>query len=89
MVYICLLLFADHSTIRGICCEFLPPYSPDYNPIELAFSWMKYYLHRHGDYTCMALTTMTYMEVYHCLLRALYSITLDDIYGWYNHCGYI
>jgi transposase len=26
---------------------FLPPYSPDYNPIEQAFSSIKSYLHRH------------------------------------------
>ena len=33
---------------RGMRCEFLPPYSPDYNPIELAFSAMKYHLCRNG-----------------------------------------
>ena len=44
------LFVADGQTTRGVRCEFLPPYSPDYNPIELAFSWMKYYLRRHGDY---------------------------------------
>ena len=29
----------------GVCLEYLPPYSPDYNPIEEAFAelkaWMK------------------------------------------------
>ena len=28
----------------GIIALFLPPYSPDYNPIELAFSSVKYFL---------------------------------------------
>jgi transposase len=28
---------------------FLPPYSPDYNPIELAFSSMKAWIRRHND----------------------------------------
>ncbi|KAG2740175.1 hypothetical protein P692DRAFT_20753883, partial [Suillus brevipes Sb2] len=28
---------------------FLPPYSPDYNPIEQAFSAIKAYLRRHFD----------------------------------------
>jgi len=28
--------------------EFLPPYSPDYNPIELAFSAIKAHIQRNG-----------------------------------------
>ena len=28
----------------GIVVMFLPPYSPDYNPAEEAFSYVKYYL---------------------------------------------
>ena len=28
----------------GILVMFLPPYSPDYNPVEEAFSFVKYYL---------------------------------------------
>ena len=33
----------------GIVVMFLPPYSPDYNPVEEAFSYVKYYLKRHDD----------------------------------------
>jgi transposase len=29
--------------------EFLPPYSPDLNPIETAFSWVKRWLKKHRD----------------------------------------
>jgi transposase len=29
-------------------CTSLPPYSPDYNPIELAFSKIKAYVRRDG-----------------------------------------
>jgi len=44
--------------------EFRPPYSPDYNPIELGFLYMKYYLRRNGDYIRMAMTEQTdvYLE---------------------------
>lgn len=70
-------------------CEFLPPYSPDYNPIELAFSAMKYHLRRDGAYARLAMTSMSYTEIYHCLLKSLYTITLSDIRGWYKYCGYI
>jgi transposase len=70
-------------------CEFLPPYSPDYNPIELAFSAMKYHLRRDGAYARLAMTSMSYTEIYHCLLKSLYTITLSDIQGWYKYCGYV
>ena len=33
----------------GIMVLFLPPYSPDYMPIELCFSYIKYYLRSHDD----------------------------------------
>ena len=34
----------DEFRIAGILVIFLPPYSPDYMPIELCFSNIKYYL---------------------------------------------
>ena len=84
-----LSFITDDPFIRGVHCEFLPPYSPDYNPIELIFSWMKYFLHHHGDYTRLAMTQMSYPKIYNCLLRVLYSIDLKSIHGWYKCCGYI
>ena len=36
-------------TSLGIVVLFLPPYSPDYNPIEELFSHLKYYLKAHDD----------------------------------------
>ena len=70
-------------------CEFLPPYSLDLNPIKLAFSAMKYHLRRNGDYVRMAMTQMSKLDVYLTLLQALYLITPEDAYGWYQHCGYV
>ena len=32
---------------KGILLKFLPPYSPDYNPIELTFSMLKAWMRRH------------------------------------------
>ncbi|KAF8550139.1 hypothetical protein OG21DRAFT_1420172 [Imleria badia] len=70
-------------------CEFLPPYSPDFNLIELAFSAMKYHLHRNGDYARMAMTEMSDEDIYITLMKALYTVTPTDILGWYEHCGYM
>jgi len=74
---------------RGVAYEFLPPYSPDYNPIELAFSAMKYHLRRDGAYVRMAMASMSEAEVVSTFMRALYVITPQDCQGWYRHCGYI
>jgi len=74
---------------RGMRIEFLPPYSPDYNPIELVFSAMKYHLRRNGAYVRFAMVELTNTEIYCTLLEALYQITAADIFGWYRHCGYV
>jgi len=70
-------------------CEFLPPYSPDFNPIELVFSAMQYHLRRNGDYMRMVMTQMADEQIYVALLRALYTITTQDAFGWYLRCGYV
>jgi DDE superfamily endonuclease len=70
--------------------EFLPPYSPDYNPIELCFSAMKYYLRRNGDYVLVAMSELSETEVLYALHEAVYRVgTLDNAFGWFRHCGYI
>ena len=72
-------------------CEFLPPYSLDFNPIELAFSAMKYHLRRNGDYVRMVMKEkeLSDEEIYVTLLKALYVITPQDSFGWFAHCGLI
>jgi transposase len=60
---------------------FLPPYSPDFNPIELAFSKVKTHLRRAGARTRAELDT--------ALSAALRTITSQDAQGWFAHCGYV
>lgn len=68
--------------IEGEGCElvYLPPYSPDYNPIEQAFSKLKGYLRE-----ACARSQETLMEV---IGLALSKITASDAEGFFEHCGY-
>ena len=68
--------------VEGAGCEllFLPAYSPDLNPIEEAFSKVKGALRKAGARTREALVEATG--------RALYTITPEDIRGFYADCGY-
>jgi transposase len=63
-------------------CElvFLPPYSPDFNPIEEAFSKVKSILRKVGARSREALVEATG--------EALDAITLQDIRSFYADCGY-
>ena len=70
-------------------CEFLPPYSPDYNPIKLFFSAMKYRLRRNGDYIRFALNELSEEEIHSTLTETVCNITQQDSFGWYRHCGYV
>jgi transposase len=68
--------------IEDAGCEllFLPPYSPDMNPIEEAFSKVKGILRKAGARTREALVEATG--------HALDAITPEDIRGFYADCGY-
>jgi hypothetical protein len=63
--------------------EFLPPYSPDYNPIELAFSSMKFHLRHNGQMVRLVMTELSDQEIFCTLLDALYQIGPADIFGWF------
>ncbi len=65
---------------RGCEVLFLPSYSPDFSPIEEAFSKLKALLRREKARTKEALVE--------ALGRALDAITLKDARGWFAHCGY-
>ncbi len=68
--------------IEGRGCEllYLPPYSPDLNPIEEAFAKLKTLLRRAG-----ARTRETLIEA---MGRALDAVTASDARGFFKHRGY-
>jgi len=68
---------------HGIKLLFLPPYSPEYNPIEIVFSKVKKYLQRYGTEKHDA--GQTGMSI---LFEAFGTITPSDAEGFYRKCGY-
>ena len=64
----------------GARLEFLPPYSPDLNPIELCWSKVKTVLR-----TAKAHTFETLREA---LADAFGAVAQQDIEAWFTHCGY-
>jgi transposase len=63
----------------GAAVQFLPPYSPDLNPIEKMFSKVKAHLRKVKARTVEALRD--------AICDALRSITEADIAGWFRSCG--
>ena len=59
---------------------FLPSYSPDLNPIEEAFSKIKNIVRKVGARSREALNE--------AIGEALLAVTLEDVAGWFSHCGY-
>jgi len=68
--------------------EFLPPYSPDYNPIELAFSAIKAHVKQEGAIVHAVWNHDDDIGVYIRLIQAVFSVSADDAYAFYLKCGY-
>jgi transposase len=64
----------------GASALFLPPYSPDLNPIELMWSKVKAALR--------ANEARTHESLLDALALALDSISASDTRNWFAHCGY-
>jgi transposase len=65
---------------QGCHLLFLPASSPDFSPIEEAFSKVKAYLRQMKARTREALQE--------ALAQALLTVTSQDAHGWFEHCGY-
>ena len=64
----------------GASVEFLPAYSPDYNPIELMWSKVKSYLRKWE--------ARSQEELIEKIGKALKLVTPSDAINWFSHCGY-
>jgi len=64
----------------GAQLRFLPPYSPDFNPIELAFAKLKAFLR--------AVRPRTFDQVCDLIAAALGLFMPDECARYVRHCGY-
>jgi len=58
----------------------LPPYSPDFSPIEQMWSKLKTYLRK--------VKARTSEELDRAVAEGLQLITESDCRSWFKHCGY-
>jgi transposase len=70
----------DAIEAAGAELRYLPPYSPDLNPIELAFSKLKSLLRKQAERTVEGLWSYlgTAMDAFHA----------DECMNYLRHCGY-
>jgi transposase len=65
----------------GAKIEYLPPYSPDFSPIEECWSKVKVLIR--------AQAARTYEVLDRAIIQAFNAITCHDVQGWFSHCGYV
>lgn len=64
----------------GAQVMYLPPYSPDYNPIEQCWSKLKTYLRGRK--------ARTYEVLDEALSEGIETISCQDVQGWFTGCGH-
>ena len=66
---------------RGARLQFLPPYSPDLNPIERCWSKLKTALR--------AAKARTREALEEAIKQAIATVSESDARAWFKHCGYV
>lgn len=97
--YLCPILTAEHVVVmdnvsfhksekirsfiesKGAKLIYSPPYSPEFNPIEEMWSKVKSLLRKFA-----ARTKKTFKDA---IARALSAVTKKDLFGWFDHAGYM
>jgi transposase len=64
----------------GCALVYLPPYSPDLNPVEQAFSKVEGLLRK--------IEARTREALIEAMGRALEAVTVRNVRGFFWHCGY-
>lgn len=66
---------------RGAEIRYLPPYSPDFSPIENMWSKIKSTIRKYAPRTPQKFAI--------AMKKAFTGISQDDLLGWFRHCGYM
>ena len=69
------------GTALGLDSRYLPPYSPDLNPIEKLWSKVKALLRKFKARTLDALPN--------AIQNAFHSVTVSNCSSWFRSCGYM
>ena len=71
------------QTIQSVGAQvlYLPPYSPDFNPIEMLWSKIKSILRK--------LKARTLSQLHSSIPKAYSLISLSDIFAWFRETGYL
>jgi transposase len=64
----------------GAGVRYLPKYSPDFSPIEECISKIKEALRK--------AKARTLRKLLNALARAIEKVSVDDVCGWFAHCGH-
>ncbi len=74
---------AAAKVMRDAGCRFLflPPYSPDLDPIEMAFSKLKAHLRRIG--------ARTFTDMFHALTEICDLFTQEECWNYFKAAGYV
>jgi hypothetical protein len=73
----------------GLQLEFLPPYSPDYNPIEYSFSVLKRQLQRYDYFSHITEGDEDENEFAAAIIAAAEdAVTPEIARNQYRHCGF-
>ena len=65
----------------GATLLYLPPYSPDFNPIENMWSKVKQFLRSVG--------ARSFESLLEAIAAALRAVKVNDCLGFFRHCGYL
>jgi len=78
-----------YSFSRGVKLLYLPPYSPDFNPIEECFSYMKSVIRRHDHAFRAVLKTKDTVAISSFLADTLATVTPEHAQSWFQHSNYL
>ena len=93
--YVLKIQIDDINSFRsGMRLVYLPPYSPDLNPIEQGFSSMKAWIRAHNDDAARELPAnegeLPACNPYKLIWDAVHeSMTPENIRGWFSDSGYL